>query len=129
MRKYTLSLLAKLSPDGTPIVETEILAWANQRLRDGGKDINVKHFQDKINRTALPVIHLIDSMKSGVIDYTVVKTGNKLNDEECTSNSKYAITMARKIGAPVYALPEDLVEVKHKMVMTVYASLMLVDMM
>ena len=43
------------------------------------------------------------------------------------SNAKYAITLARMIGAPVYALPEDLTEVKHKMVMTVFASLMLVD--
>jgi hypothetical protein len=43
MRKYTLSLLAKLSPDGTPIVETEILAWANQRLQEKG--VVVKHFQ------------------------------------------------------------------------------------
>ena len=33
-------------------------------------------------------------------------------------NAKYAITMARKIGAPVYALPEDLIEGKEKMVMT-----------
>ena len=45
MRKYTLSLLAKLSPDGTPIVETEILTWANQRLQDAGKPIKIKHFQ------------------------------------------------------------------------------------
>jgi hypothetical protein len=45
MRKYTLSLLSKLSPDGTPIVETEILSWANQRLSDAGKPIKVKHFQ------------------------------------------------------------------------------------
>ena len=44
------------------------------------------------------------------------------------SNAKYAVTMARRIGAPVYALPEDLVEVKQKMVMTIYASLMLFDM-
>ena len=44
MRQYTLSLLAKLSPDGTPIVETEILAWANQRLKDSGKDVTVKGF-------------------------------------------------------------------------------------
>ena len=44
------------------------------------------------------------------------------------SNAKYAITMARRIGAPVYALPEDPVEVKQKMVMTIYASLMLFDM-
>jgi len=36
--------------------------------------------------------------------------------------------MARRINAPIYALPEDLAEVKQKMVMTIYASLMLVDM-
>lgn len=37
---------------------------------------------------------------------------------------RYAVSMARKIGARVYALPEDLVEVKPKMVMTVFACLM-----
>lgn len=35
--------------------------------------------------------------------------------------------MARKIGAKVYALPEDIVEVKPKMVMTIFACLMLKD--
>ena len=40
------------------------------------------------------------------------------------SNAKYAISMSRKIGARVYALPEDLIEVKYKMVMTVFACLM-----
>ncbi|CAJ0943035.1 unnamed protein product [Ranitomeya imitator] len=36
----------------------------------------------------------------------------------------YAVSMARRIGARVYALPDDLVEVKPKMVMTVFACLM-----
>ena len=44
--------------------------------------------------------------------------------QDLLSNAKYAISMARKIGARVYALPEDLVEVNHKMVMTVFACLM-----
>lgn len=35
--------------------------------------------------------------------------------------------MARKIGARVYALPEDITEVKPKMVMTVFACLMAMD--
>ena len=35
--------------------------------------------------------------------------------------------MARRIGARVYALPEDIVEVKYKMVMTVFACLMSKD--
>ena len=74
----------------------------------------------------MPIIHLIDVIKPGVIDYSIVND-KVATEEECMSNAKYAITMARKIGAPVYALPEDIAEVKHKMVMTVYASLMLAD--
>jgi len=35
--------------------------------------------------------------------------------------------MARKVGAQVYALPEDIVEVKSKMIMTVFACLMIKD--
>ena len=48
--------------------------------------------------------------------------------QECMNNAKYAFTVARRLKAPIYALPEDMAEVKQKMVMTVYASLMLVDM-
>jgi len=43
-------------------------------------------------------------------------------------NAQYAISVARKIGARVYALPEDIVEVKAKMVMTVFACLMIRDL-
>ena len=35
-----------------------------------------------------------------------------LHFQDCFSNAKYAVNMARKIGAPVYALPEDISEVK-----------------
>ena len=63
MRAYTLSLLRKLSPDGSPIVETEIIEWANQRLKEGGRGVTIRHFQDKVNKTALPVINLIDAMR------------------------------------------------------------------
>lgn len=42
-------------------------------------------------------------------------------------NAKYAISLARKCGARVYALPEDITEVKQKMVMTVFACLMATD--
>lgn len=35
--------------------------------------------------------------------------------------------MARKTGARVYALPEDITEVKPKMVMTLFACLMAID--
>ena len=46
MRAYTLSLLAKLSPDGSPIVESEIVSWANERLSDKG--VSIRHFKVNI---------------------------------------------------------------------------------
>ena len=51
------------------------------QLTEGGKSSQIKHFQDKTNKTALPIIDLIDAMKTGVIDYAVVKTGSKLDGE------------------------------------------------
>ena len=47
--------------------------------------------------------------------------------QEKLSNAKYAISVARSKGARIYALPEDIVEVKSKMVMTIFACLMLLD--
>ena len=50
-----------------------------------------------------------------------------LSSQEKLANAKYAISMGRKIGARIYALPEDIAEVKQKMVMTVFACLMATD--
>ena len=57
-----------------------------------------------------------------------IKITTSIFFQECMNNAKYAFTVARRLKAPIYALPEDMTEVKQKMVMTVYASLMLVDM-
>jgi len=129
MKAYTLSLLSRLNPDGTPIVESEILAWANNRLKEEGtEEVEIKSFQDKTLRTAIPILRLVDAIKPGAVNWSIVIRGENLSQEECFENAKYCVGVARKIGAPVYALPEDISEVKHKMVMTVFASLMLADM-
>ena len=50
-----------------------------------------------------------------------------LISQEKLANARYAIGIARKMGAKVYALPEDIVEVKQKMIMTIFACLMARD--
>jgi hypothetical protein len=37
-------------------------------------------------------------------------------DEDAKLNAKYAISIARKLGATIFVLPEDIIEVKSKMV-------------
>ena len=79
MRAYTLSLLSKLNTNGIPIVESEILVWANNRLAEGGKDVKVVSFQDKTIKTALPLLHLIDVIKPGVINWSLIIQTDKVS--------------------------------------------------
>ncbi|XP_034034603.1 plastin-3 [Thalassophryne amazonica] len=122
MRRYTLNVLEDLG-NGEKVNDDIIVNWVNKTLKEGGKSTKISSFKDKANSSSLPVIDLIDAIKPGSISYELVKTGS-LSEDDKLENAKYAISMARKIGAKVYALPDDLVEVKPKMVMTVYACLM-----
>ncbi|XP_014256735.1 plastin-2 [Cimex lectularius] len=125
MRAYTLSVLTQLANTGSPIVEKEIVAWVNTKLQSCNKKSTLKGFQDSSISDAKVVIDLIDAIKPGTINYDLVKDGE--TPEEKLANAKYAISMARKTGARVYALPEDITEVKPKMVMTMFACLMAMD--
>ncbi|XP_005186892.1 plastin-3-like isoform X2 [Musca domestica] len=125
MRAYTLSILSRLANSGNPIVEKEIVQWVNSKLSEAGKETSLKNFNDPAIADGKIVIDLIDSIKAGSINYDLVRTGG--TEEDNLANAKYAISMARKIGARVYALPEDITEVKPKMVMTVFACMMALD--
>uniref|UniRef100_T1JKQ5 Calponin-homology (CH) domain-containing protein n=1 Tax=Strigamia maritima TaxID=126957 RepID=T1JKQ5_STRMM len=94
-------------------------------LKDAKKSTSIRNFQDSSIANARVVIDLIDAIKPGTINYDLLKDENSSDDN--MANAKYAISMARKIGARIYALPEDITEVKPKMVMTVFACLMARD--
>ncbi|XP_042855233.1 plastin-2-like [Penaeus japonicus] len=125
MRAYTLSILTQLADSGSPIVEAEIITYVNSKLQKAGKSSSVRSFQDSSLRDAMAVIDLVDAISPGTIDYSVLKSGG--GEENNLANAKYAISMSRKIGARIYALPEDIAQVKPKMVMTVFACLMARD--
>ncbi|XP_039459226.1 plastin-1-like [Oreochromis aureus] len=125
MRRYTVQVLSDLG-DGERVVDQIILDWVNKMLSQNGKDTQISSFKDNLISTSLPVIDLIDVIAPGMVKFHVVARGENgvLKKDDKINNAKYAISLARKIGARVYALPDDLVEVKPKMVMTVFACLM-----
>ncbi|CAL8091688.1 unnamed protein product [Calicophoron daubneyi] len=143
MRAYTLSVLTKLTKsqasknakeitenqtDLRPITEAEIITWANRKLEQTGKQssISLLHgFGDPGLASGRTLIDLIDAIRPGSVDYGVVLPGK--GKQEQLANARYAIPLARRIGACVYAVPEDLVEMKSKMIMTIFACLMSVD--
>lgn len=122
MRAYTLSVLQKLAKDDKPISDSEIIGWVNEKLAEGGKSSSISGFKDPSIATSMPVLDLVDSIKPSSVNYDLVESGT--DEESLKANAKYAISMCRKIGARVYALPDDLVEVNQKMCMTVFACLM-----
>lgn len=125
MRAHTLSILNKLAGGNRRIQDAEIIAWVNEQLQANGKSTSLNSFKDGHISNSVVVIDLVDSVKNGSISYDLVLQDPK-SEAEKLKNAKYAVSMARKIGATVFALPEDLVEVKHKMVMTVFATIMAV---
>ena len=92
------------------------------RITGAEKESQITSFKDPCIATSKPVLDLVDAIRSGAVNYDLVTDGQ--SGDDALANAKYAISMCRKIGARVYAPPEDLVEVKHRMVMTVFACLM-----
>lgn len=125
MRAYTLAMLDKIAGQGHPIVENGIIEWTNNKLKSAGKMSFITSFQDPNISDSRVICDLIDAIKPGSVRYDLLKTEN--TTENKMDNARYAVSIARKIGARVFALPEDIVEVKQKMVMTIFATLMIQD--
>uniref|UniRef100_A0A8C3DN76 Plastin 1 n=1 Tax=Corvus moneduloides TaxID=1196302 RepID=A0A8C3DN76_CORMO len=122
MRRYTLNVLSDLG-EGEKVNDEIIIKWVNQTLAKANKKTSIISFKDKSISTSLPVLDLIDAIAPKAVRPEMVKRED-LSYQDKLNNAKYAISVARKIGARIYALPDDLVEVKPKMVMTVFACLM-----
>ncbi|XP_032080952.1 plastin-1 [Thamnophis elegans] len=122
MRRYTLNVLSDLG-EGEKVNDETIIKWVNQTLANANKTTSISSFKDQSISTSLPILDLIDAIAPKAVHSEMVKRED-LTPADKLNNAKYAISIARKIGACIYALPDDLVEVKPKMVMTVFACLM-----
>lgn len=124
MRAHTLSILTQLSGSDSPrIAEKEIVQWTNDKLLTAGKGTTIRNFQDPTIQDAKVVVDLIDAIKPGLIDYSLIKDPEEYADAPL-KNAKYALETAKEAGARVFVAPEDIVNVKKELVMTVFAGLM-----
>ncbi|GAA5933759.1 hypothetical protein JCM10213_008586 [Rhodosporidiobolus nylandii] len=124
MRRNILSTMASLSAakGGREITDSDIVKWANEQVKKGGKSSSMRSFKDPSIRNARFFLDLLDSLKPGYVDYELVYEGG--NDEECKANAKLAISIARKLGSLIFIVPEDIVEVRPRLVLTFCAALM-----
>ena len=112
MRAHSLQVIGNKS-------EEELIAWGNEKVDD---DLKVKSLKDKKLGNSLYFINIMKSIEPRSINWDIVVT-DKDDDESKQNNAKYAISIARKLGATVFLVWEDITEVKSKLLLTLLASL------
>jgi len=128
MRHHTLKFLAEVQSKkfgGKPVTDEMIIAWANDTVKQSGKDTKMASFKDSSLADSLFFIDLLAAVEPRVIAWENVNEGKSPDDK--LANARYAISVARKLGATIFLLPEDIVEVKPKMILTFIASVMSVQ--
>ncbi|KAH9896637.1 fimbrin [Cubamyces lactineus] len=128
MRKnitQTLSSLSK-SAQGRPMTDTEILKWANTTAQNGKPGVKpIRSFKDPSLTTGIFLLDLLDALRPGIVDPTLVINVNESGPyEDRRQNAKLAISIARKMNALIFLVPEDIVDVRPRLIMTFVGSLM-----
>lgn len=123
MRRSTVDLLSSLKGDGKKVEEKEIVAWANAKvatLTDKTPSNPIRNLGDKSLSTGKFLIDLCAAVSPDTVNWELVTQGQ--TEEDKTLNARYALSIARKIGAGVFCTPEDLVEARPKMVLLFIAA-------
>ncbi|XP_073013865.1 fimbrin-5-like [Typha latifolia] len=124
MRFNILQLLKNLRfhSQGKEISDADILTWANNKVKKSGKSSQMDSFKDKNLSSGIFFLELLSAVQPRVVNWKVVTKGE--DEEEKKLNATYIISVARKLGCSVFLLPEDIMEVNQKMILTLTASIM-----
>jgi len=124
MRYHTIKFLSRLSMFGHQVKDEQIIEWANKKVKDAGRPSEMKSFKDKTLATSHFFFDLLYTLNGDIINWDLVTDGD--SGENKLLNAKYAISVARKLNCTIFLLPEDIVEVKEKMILTFVAAMMTV---
>ncbi|KAL8511421.1 hypothetical protein ACS0TY_017997 [Phlomoides rotata] len=124
MRFSMLQLLKNLRyhSQGKEIGDVDILNWANDKVKKCGRSSQMESFKDKTLSTGTFFLELLSSVEPRVVNWSLVTKG--VTDEDKKMNATYIISVARKLGCSIFLLPEDIMEVNQKMMLTLTASIM-----
>ncbi|XVF70769.1 hypothetical protein PTKIN_Ptkin11bG0188900 [Pterospermum kingtungense] len=124
MRFNMLQLLKSLRSRsrGKDITDAYIINWANRKVKSTGRATQIESFKDKSISNGLFFLELLSAVEPRVVNWNLVTKGE--SDDEKRLNATYIISVARKLGCSIFLLPEDIIEVNQKMILTLTASIM-----
>jgi plastin-1 len=99
--------------------EKDLVEWANKMI--GKEENQVKSFKDKAIQNAKFLIHLCAALEPRAVNWEIVSDGD--SEEDRMNNAKYAISIARKLGATIFCVWDDIVKVNHKMILVFVCAL------
>lgn len=95
-----------------------IIAWGNTIA--GNEEKQIKGFKDANLKDGVYLINLLAAIEPRIIDWDLVSK-DTTDEEKLAVNAKYAISIARKLGAIIFMVWEDVLEMNSKM-MTIFIS-------
>ncbi|KAA8652290.1 uncharacterized protein ATNIH1004_001194 [Aspergillus tanneri] len=101
------------------ITDSEMIRWANDMSQKGGRNSSIRSFKDQSIGSGIFLLDVLNGMKSSYVDYELVTLGR--TDEEAYANAKLSISIARKLGATIWLVPEDICQVRSRLVTTFIA--------
>ncbi|KAI6248462.1 Fimbrin [Erysiphe necator] len=103
------------------ITDTDMIKWANDMSKKGGQRSTIRSFKDPSIGTGVFLLDVLNGMKKNYVDYDLVTSGK--TDDEAYLNSKLSISIARKMGATIWLVPEDICQVRSRLVTTFIGSI------
>lgn len=98
------------------LTDSDMVRWSNDMSRKGGKTSSIRNFKDPAIGTGVFLLDVLNGLKSSYVDYDLVTPGR--SDEDAFMNCKLAISIARKMGATIWLVPEDIHQVRSRLVTT-----------
>ena len=122
MRRNIVNTMNELATTGRDMSDAQILKWAQETVVKGGKSSKIRSFNDPQLSNAHFLLDVLNGLAPGYVDYSLVLPGK--TDNERYANARLAISIARKLGALIWLVPEDINEVRSRLILTFVASLM-----
>jgi plastin-1 len=133
-RMNIVKTLTSLSGQGRPISDTEMVKWANAQAAKKSGSRPIRSFKDPSITTGIFFLDLLEGLKPGIVDPQLILNVNESSDYEDKKQNgmtlssmpgrqhakipvaKLAISIARKLNALIFLVPEDIVDVRPRLV-------------
>jgi plastin-1 len=75
MRENIIHTLQSLSKGGRPVTDQDMVRWANDTVKRGGKSSKMSSFKDGSLKNGIFFLDVLNGIKPGYVDYSLVANG------------------------------------------------------